>query len=119
MAKKTILVVDDEKDIRTTIQEILEKEGYKVITAIGGDDCLEKLKKLNPDLILMDIMMPGTPVPIVVKRIKKPKISYLSVVKVSEAEKRDLMKQKNIVGFIPKPFEVEDLIEKVKKFIGD
>jgi CheY-like chemotaxis protein len=117
--QKTILVVDDEKDIRKTVQEILEKAGYKVITAVSGDDCLEKLKKTKPDLILMDIMMPGTPVSVVIKKIKDIKISYLSVVKVSEAEKEDLMGQKNIVDFIQKPFEINDLIKRVKKLVGN
>ena len=42
---KTILVVDDEPDIRETVQTILEKNKYKVITAVNGDDCLLKLKK--------------------------------------------------------------------------
>jgi len=117
--QKTILVVDDEADIRTTVSEILEKEGYKVITAVNGDDCLKKLEKTKPDLILMDIMMPGTPVSVVVKKIKNIKISYLSVVKVSEAEKEDLMESKNIVDFIQKPFEIDDLIKRVKKLVGD
>jgi CheY-like chemotaxis protein len=117
--QKTILVVDDEKDIRKTVEEILGKEGYKIVTAVNGDDCLEKLKKIKPNLILMDIMMPGTPVSVVVKKIKDIKISYLSVVKVSEAEREDLTEQKNIIGFIQKPFSVDDLISNVKKMIGN
>lgn len=118
MAKK-ILVVDDEPDNRETVKMILEKQGYKVVTAINGDDGLAKWKKEKPDLILMDIMMPGTPVSVVVKKIKNIKISYLSVVKVSDAEKEDLMESKNIVGFIQKPFDVDDLVKKVKKLAGD
>ena len=61
MAKK-IMVVDDEEDIRSTVKSLLEKNRYEVITAINGDDCLQKLAKNKVDLILMDIMMPGTPV---------------------------------------------------------
>ena len=68
MAKK-IMVVDDEPDIRATVKTVLEKNGYKVVTAVDGDDCLKKLKKEKPDLILMDIMMPGTPVREVVPTI--------------------------------------------------
>lgn len=44
---KTIMVVDDEKDIRETVKTILEKEKYKVITAVNGDDALKKLEKQN------------------------------------------------------------------------
>jgi CheY-like chemotaxis protein len=115
---KTIMIVDDEPDLRSTVRTFLEKEGFNVITAVNGDDCLEKLKKAKPDLILMDIMMPGTPVGEVVKKIKNIKIAYLSVVRTSEAEKEELLGQKNIVGFIQKPFDINEMVEKVKKIVG-
>lgn len=117
MAKK-ILVVDDEPDIRSSVKTILEKEGYEVITAINGDDCLKKLEKVKPDLILLDIMMPGTPVREVVKKIKGTKIAFLSVVRTSDAEREKLLGQKNIVDFIQKPFDIKDLIKRVKKIVG-
>lgn len=115
---KTIMVVDDEIDVRNSVKTILEKNGYKVITAINGDDCLKKLEKDKPDLILMDIMMPGTPVREIIPKIKNIKIAYLSVVRTSEAEKEDLMKSKNIVDFIQKPFDINDLLKKVKKLVS-
>ena len=111
------MVVDDEDDIRNTVKTILEAQGYKVVTAINADDCLEKLKKNKPDLILMDIMMPGTPVREAVPKIKQ-KIAYLSVVRTSEAEKEELMKSKNIVDFIQKPFDVKELVKRVGKLTG-
>jgi len=116
---KTILVVDDEPDIRMTVKTILTKKGYTVEEAVSGDDCLEKLKSVKPDLILMDIMMPGTPVKDVVTKIKGTKIAYLSVVRLGEAEKEDLMKSKNIVDFIQKPFDINKLVERVKKIVGE
>jgi len=116
--KKTILIVDDEEDIRETVKTIMEKEGYRVLVAVNGDDCLKQLKTEKPDLILMDIMMPGTPVREVVKKIKGVKIAYLSVVRTSEAEKEELLGQKNVVDFIQKPFDVKDLAKRVKKLVG-
>jgi len=116
--KKTILIVDDEEDIRETVRTIMEKEGYKVLVAVSGDDCLKQLKTEKPDLILMDIMMPGTPVREVVKKIRGVKIAYLSVVRTSEAEKEELLGQKNVVDFIQKPFDVRDLAKRVKKLVG-
>ncbi len=117
MAKK-IMVVDDEPDVRATVKTVLEKNGYKVVTAVDGDDCLKKLKGEKPDLILLDIMMPGTPVREVILKVKGTKIAYLSVVRTSEAEKEDLMKAKNIVDFIQKPFDVKELLTRVKKIVG-
>ena len=116
---KTIMVVDDEADIRSTVKAVLEKNEYKVITAVNADDSLKKvLGGENPDLILMDIMMPGTPVKEIVPKLKKFKIAYLSVVRTSEAEKEDLMKNKNIVDFIQKPFDINELVKRVKKLVG-
>ena len=114
---KTIMVVDDEKDIRDSVRTILEKEGYNVVTAVNADDALKKEATVNPDLILLDIMMPGTPVRKIVPKLKS-KVAYLSVVRTSEAEKEDLIKAKNIVDFIQKPFDVEELIRRVKKLVG-
>lgn len=115
---KTILVVDDEADIRTTVETVLKKEGYKVVTAINGDDALKKWTVEKPALVLMDIMMPGTPVKDIIPKMKGTKVAYLSVVRTSEAEKEDLMKSKNIVDFIQKPFDIKELVKKVKKLAG-
>ena len=116
---KTIMIVDDEPDIRTTVKAVLEKNGYKVVSAVNADDCLKKVNAgEKPDLILMDIMMPGTPVREIIPKLGKVKIAYLSVVRTSEAEKEDLMKNKNIIDFIQKPFDINELLKRVKKLVG-
>jgi CheY-like chemotaxis protein len=56
---KLILVVDDEADIIFILKSILSKKGYFVKEAFSGEECLEILKKERPDMIFMDIMMPG------------------------------------------------------------
>ena len=115
---KTIMIVDDEEDVRNTVKTALEKNGYNIVTAISGDDCLKQIQAgAKPDLILMDIMMPGTPAKDIIPKIGLIKIAYLSVVRTSEAEKEDLMKSKNIVDFIQKPFDIDDLLNRVKKIL--
>jgi DNA-binding response OmpR family regulator len=116
---KTILVVDDEPDIRDSVEIILKTNGYNVITAVDGNDCLEKLKDTKPDLILLDIMMPGTPVADIVNQIKDIKIAFMSVVRISDARKRGLCEQENIVDFFQKPFNVSDLIDRVELLLKD
>jgi DNA-binding response OmpR family regulator len=116
---KTILVVDDEPDIRQSVKMILEKNGYKVLTAEDGDDCLKILKDATPDLILLDIMMPGTPVTEVVRQIPDIKIAFMSVVRISDARKKGLCTQDNIVDFFQKPFNVTDLIDRVELLLSN
>ena len=55
---KKILIADDEPDILEILHYNLKQEGYEVYTAKDGDDALAKAKQLNPDLIILDIMMP-------------------------------------------------------------
>ena len=116
---KIILVVDDEPDIRKSVKTILEINGYDVITAVDGDDCLEKVREYKPDLILLDIMMPGTPVDEVVKQIRDIKIAFMSVVRISDARKRGLCSQDNIVDFFQKPFNVTDLVNGVELILNE
>ena len=57
--KKKIMVVDDNEDVRNTVETILKLEKFDVIKAEDGADFLEKLKTTKPDLILLDLKMPG------------------------------------------------------------
>ena len=59
MAKETILIIEDEKDIKEIIEYNLNKEGYKTITASSGEEGLKVLTKTIPDLIILDLMLPG------------------------------------------------------------
>lgn len=116
---KTILVVDDEPDIRQSVKIILEKNGYKVKTAEDGDDCLLKIKEEIPDLILLDIMMPGTPVHVFIQQIKDIKIAFMSVVRISDARRKGLCIQENVVDFLQKPFNITDLIDRVEILLSN
>jgi DNA-binding response OmpR family regulator len=112
MAK--ILVVDDEPDIQKSVKSLLESRDHDVAIAIDGDDCLKKVKFEQPDLILLDIMMPGTSVQEIIQRITTTKIVFLSAKQTTEKELSDFMSHKNIIDFIKKPFNVEDLIARVE-----
>ena len=56
---KKILIADDEPDILEIVQYNLQNEGYEVVTAKNGNEAIEQAKRFNPDLIILDIMMPG------------------------------------------------------------
>lgn len=116
MDGKKILVVDDEKDIRVTVKDLLMDAGFHVETAENGRDMLKKLPKVNPDLILLDILMPGLTTLEILNELKKKKdktpIIFLSVVRFAEHTKNIITD--NMIDYIEKPFDNKDLIKRVR-----
>ena len=112
---KTILIFDEDTDTRSTIKTILEKEGYKVITAITCNDCLKKIEKINPDLVLIEIFMSRKGILECVDKMKKTKIAYLIS---DEDEIEDLSLYKNVIGFIKEPFDINEFIKNIKRRLG-
>jgi len=121
--KKTVMVVDDETKILEVVQDILESEGFNVIKAQSGKDALRKLKKIKPDLILLDFFMPemsGREVCEIIKsnkKLKNLKIVFLTVARFSK-KGMDKLKNIGILDYMQKPFENKELIKMVKKRIG-
>ena len=81
MSKKLIIAIDDEADIRELLKFNLEKEGYDVITAADGNEGMEKINSNSPDLILLDVMIPGIDGHEVCFRLKKdPHLKNIPVI---------------------------------------
>ncbi|MFH0929307.1 MAG: response regulator [Candidatus Aenigmatarchaeota archaeon] len=122
MAKK-IMVVDDDEIMINLVKDVLEQGGFEVIDVNNGQACLEKLKTVKPDLILMDMMMPRMSGRDTVDKIRKNphtmdlKIAFLTVVRFTDLGK-DTLKDLNISDYITKPFNNNDLIARVKKIVG-
>jgi len=123
MKQKTILVVDDEKDIVKILQERLLANDYKVLIAFGGEEALVKAKSFHPDLIILDIMMPdlsGTTVAEKLKENRETKnipIIFLTCLVEKEEEKES----KHIIGnnlFFAKPFDTEELVKTVGNILN-
>ena len=118
--KKTILVVDDEPHILILEKELLEGAGYKVVTAEDGKAALAKLKTLKPDLVILDMMMPGMSGREVCEQIRKNpktkglKVVFVTVARFSEIGKKQLEDLK-VLDYITKPFENADYLARVKK----
>jgi CheY-like chemotaxis protein len=118
-----IMVVDDEENLRELIKAVLGQEGFEVIDASSGQECLDKLKDEKPDLILMDMMMPGMSGRETTEKIrdnpdtKDLKIAFLTVARFSETGKETL-ENLNVLDYITKPFDNEDLVKRVKKLVG-
>ena len=121
MEKKKILVVDDEVDLVKTIQFSLELEGYKVLVSYNGEDALAQARKENPDLILLDIMLPkldGYKVCRLLKFDEQYKHIPILMMTAKTQEKDKLMgKETGADEYITKPFDMEELMEKIKEYL--
>lgn len=114
-----IMIVDDEKDFVHIITTMLKKEGYEVMEAYNGKECLDKLRTEKPDLILLDIMMPGIDGYDICKIIKgDEKTRSITVamftVKTDDADKIKSLEESLADWHISKPIDKEELINMVK-----
>ncbi|OYT27575.1 MAG: hypothetical protein B6U97_01135 [Candidatus Altiarchaeales archaeon ex4484_96] len=114
-----IMVVDDEENMVELIRDVLESEGFNVVTAFNGGECLNKLKEGVPDLILLDMKMPVMDGIETLEEIKKVddnlSVVFLSAVKISLAEFISLKKRFNLRGYLIKPVTKKELLD----VIGD
>ena len=116
MAKERILIVDDEKNIVTSLQDILSDEGYEVVTASEGLGALELIQADPPDLILLDIWIPGMD-GIEVLKVIKTYHPDIEVLVMSGHGTIDTAVQATKLGardFIEKPFSLDELVESIE-----
>jgi CheY-like chemotaxis protein len=109
-----ILIVDDEAPIRALMRATLTMAGHQVTEAGGGEEALEKIKKQNLDLVVLDIMMPVTDGYEVLERIKAmPSKAHIPVIVVTAKsyESEGIMREMTAgaIDHISKPFDPEDL----------
>jgi len=112
-----ILTVDDEPDVRRLIEIKLKKAGFEVITAADGEEGVEKAKAENPDLILMDVMMPKMDGFTAVEKIKTEMDPAPLVMMLTAKGTEDDVMQGLVGGaddYITKPFAPRELIARVK-----
>lgn len=116
-----IMIVDDETDLREMLDLMIKKEGFETFTAENGDDFLRKIDEFQPDLVTLDVMMPGLTTREILEKLPekktKPKIILLTVVRYSEEEKQKLI-QKGIVDYVTKPFELDVLINAINTHVA-
>lgn len=115
MDKKKILIVDDEKNIVDIIAFNLKKEGYDVITAGNGEEGVEKTFSENPDLILLDIMMPKMDGYEACRKIREKKHTPI-IMLTARAEEVDkvLGLEMGADDYVTKPFGVRELMARIK-----
>ena len=120
MAKSKILVVDDEIDFLEMIRLRLEANNYQVITAMDGNEALEKFKTEKPVAVLLDILMPGMDGIDVLKKIRKEdsRIPVFIITAFSNEERFQIANKFNASGFIVKTSDLQREIQNITTAIG-
>ena len=121
MAKPTILVVDDEEDIRELVQLNLSREGYTILPCETGEQALDQAYSKMPDLIVLDLMLPGIDGLEVCKRLKNdPKTRQIPLVMLTaKGEEADIVAGLELGAddYVTKPFSGKVLVARVRRLL--
>ena len=108
---KTILIIDDDMHIGDMLTEVLEREGYGVLRAYSGTEALMLLSSKTPDLVLLDLMLPGLSGEEVLPKIKNIPVIVVSA-KIDVDNKVDLLLG-GAVDYVTKPFNTKELLARI------
>ena len=117
--KKKILVVDDEPNFVKVIKRRLETYNYEVITACNAEECFQAVEKEHPDLVLLDVMMPGLDGITACSKLRRT--SEVPVIIVTGLHDNVVKHDADLFGsfeYIAKPVDVNELKSKIEKVLG-
>ncbi|MED3623842.1 response regulator [Neobacillus thermocopriae] len=117
--KEKILIVDDQFGIRILLNEVFQKEGYQTFQAANGVQALELVKKNSPDLVLLDMKIPGMDGIEILKRLKviDPDIRVIIMTAYGELDMIQEAKELGAITHFAKPFDIDDIRAAVRKYI--
>ena len=118
MDKKRVLLVDDDPDLVNILKARMEREGFEFMDAKDGGEMLKLVKMKRPDVILLDIMLPGMDGYTALRELKKEdeykNIPVIILTAKKKQEVGDLFTLENISFFVEKPFDTKDLLKKIR-----
>ncbi|MDI6739227.1 MAG: response regulator [Candidatus Edwardsbacteria bacterium] len=119
---KKVLIVDDDSNILSLVSEVLTRNHYEPLKAQSGTSALEMVKTHRPDLVVLDIMMPGLNGFEVCKKIKTdPELAAIKIIMLTAKTKPVDIQTARAFGadsYFTKPFEIAELLGKIKELIG-
>ena len=118
---KHVMVIDDERDILTCLDEVLTSEGYRVTGVVSGAEALDLLPEDPPDLVILDLRMPGMNGLEVLQAIRRTHADLPVVVcSALGSYKNDFeIMSGNVSAFLDKPMDLDRVIETVASLIGE
>ncbi|MCK5243539.1 response regulator [bacterium] len=121
--KKTIVVVDDEEDILGLIEKILSSNSYSVLLAKNGKELFELLSRIKPDLIVLDVMMPGKDGYAICGHLKQKletkDIPIMMLTVLADSSHVEKGKKMGAAAYLTKPFEPRELERQIKKILSE
>lgn len=116
-----LLIVDDQKGIRRLLQEVFSESGYDIETCANGLRALELITEFDPDLVLMDIKMPGLNGIDALRRLRVTDARRPVIMMTAYGEQHylDEAKALGVVNFVNKPFDIDELKALVGKVLFD
>jgi PAS domain S-box-containing protein len=113
----SVLVIDDDATVRDLVKRSLSKEGMQIITAPGGKEGLELARKYRPDVITLDVQMPGMDGWAVLKELKAdPELREIAVIMMTNIDEKNLGYSLGAAEYMTKPIDRERLAEVLRKF---
>lgn len=109
---KTILIIDDDVNIGNMLEEVLKKEGFSVLRAYSGTEALLLLSQIRPDMLLLDLMLPGLNGEEILPQIKEIPVIVVSA-KVGIDHKVELLTG-GAVDYVTKPFDTRELVARIR-----
>ncbi|WP_110112646.1 response regulator [Bacillus sp. CGMCC 1.16541] len=117
--KENILIVDDQYGIRILLTEVLQKEGYNTFQAANGFQAIEIAQKQTPDLVLLDMKIPGMDGIEILKRLKEhdPDIKVIIMTAYGELDMIQESKDLGALTHFAKPFDIDEIRQAVKQYL--
>lgn len=118
MSEKNILIVEDEKDIQELVRYNLVKEGYRVTCADSGEEALKTIQSLHPDLMVLDLMLPGVDGLEVCRRLKKDSATadIPIIMLTAKGEESDIVTglEMGADDYVTKPFSLKVFVTRIR-----
>ncbi|MFM6985746.1 MAG: response regulator transcription factor [Hydrogenophaga sp.] len=122
MSQKKILIADDEPNILISLEFLMKREGYTVVLARDGQEALEAILREQPDLVLLDVMMPVKTGFDVCHEVRSNDVVKDTVILMLTAKGRDTDVAKGLAlganAYMTKPFSTRELVQKVQGLLG-
>jgi DNA-binding response OmpR family regulator len=120
-AKKRILLVDDDAEIVESIRAVLEARGYSILVARDGNQGLALAERENPDLVILDMMMPKRSGFLVLEKLRRTRVVPIRVIMITANEGSRHKAYAEMLGvddYIRKPFAMDRLMESVDRLLS-